>query len=300
MRLRAAAVGVALGIGAMAGCGSAAGSEPVAVGSGVAEVVDGPDVAADDAGTPEPLFTLPIDAALPLREPLQAWRFDRALDLALVACVRGAGAVLALPERPVPSSPWVHERRYGAMRIDDARRWGYRPAPVAGVEALLAAQASIGADARAALDGVGDEPGCLDEVGVEVALRDDPRWSAFRALESMLNSTLAAAADETQVRAAVEDWSTCLQEATGLRFSHPAEPLATVVDGAEDEADDDERRIATADAACKQSVGLIDRWSEAEARLQEQMLVDRQDLVAEALALQHDLGALIDDIEARR
>lgn len=296
MRLRSTAAGVALGIGAIAGCGSAVVSEPVAVGSRVAEVVDG----ADGAGTREPLFTLPIDAALPLREPLQAWRFDRALDVALVACVRGAGAVLALPERPEPSSPWVHERRYGAMRIDDARRWGYRPAPASGVEALLSAQASIDADARAALDGVGDEPGCIDEVGVEVALRDDPRWSAFRALESMLNSTLAAAADETQVRAAIEDWSMCLAEATGLRFSHPAEPLATVVDGAEDEADDDERRIATADAACKQSVGLIDRWSEAEARLQEQMLVDQQDLVAEALALQRDVGALIDAIEARR
>jgi hypothetical protein len=124
-----------------------------------------------EASPAEPLFALPPDAALPLRDPMTAWRFDRALDAALAECVRSAGAVLDVPDRPQPSSRWVHERRYGAMRPDDAAGWGYRPAPTEGVDALLAAQAAIGPEARAALDGVGEDLGCLDRVGVEVALR---------------------------------------------------------------------------------------------------------------------------------
>jgi hypothetical protein len=253
--------------------------------------------AADEASPEEPLFALPLDAAMPLRDPMTAWRFDRALDTALADCVRDAGAELDVPDRPQPSSPWVHERRYGAMRTDHAARWGYRPAPTGGAEALLTAQASIGPPARAALDGDGGSPGCLELVGVEVAHRDDPRWSSFLTVESMLNSTLEAATEHTSVRTAIDRWSTCLHDATGQRFAHPAEPLSAFVDGGE--AGAEERRVASADAACKESVGLVEIWAAEESRLQEAMLAGQGDLVVEALALQQDILAAVDEIESR-
>ncbi|MFN3218945.1 MAG: hypothetical protein ACE367_20835 [Acidimicrobiales bacterium] len=284
---------------ALVGCGAAAGSGlDDATGAESGDVVDSGDVTgAAEADPSEPLFTLPLDGALPLRDPMTAWRFDRALDAALARCVGDAGAALEVPDRPQPSSPWVHERRYGAMRPDDAARWGYRPAPVDGVDALLAAQAAIGPDARAALDGVGDEPGCLDIVGGEVALRDDPRWSSFLAVESMLNSTLDAAAEQAPVQEAIDRWSDCLHDATGRRFAHPAAPLSVFVDG--DEADAEERLVASADAVCKHSVGLIESWAAEESRLQEALLADQDDLVAEAMALQSDILAAVDAIESR-
>jgi hypothetical protein len=301
----AAAVAVVVMAGAVAGCGTAPGSGSLLAGAPDAGLVGAIDptggAVADEFGASEPLFALPLDAALPLRDPVTAWRFDRALDAALAECVRGAGAVLQVPDRPQPSSPWVHERRYGAMRTDHAARWGYRPAPAHGVDALLSAQASIGPDARAALDGVGEEPGCLDRVGAEVALRDDPRWSSFLAVESMLNSTLEAATEQPEVRASIDRWSECLHEATGRWFAHPAEPLSVFVDGAE--ADDDERRTASADAGCKHSVGLIESWAAEESRLQEAMVQEatlsgRQDLLADALALQRDILDAVEAIES--
>lgn len=290
------ALAVLVGCGAAGDPGSGIGSVPGAESGDVAE--PGDVSGAQAASASEPLFALPLDAVLPLRDPMTAWRFDRALDTALARCVRDAGAVLAVPDRPEPASPWVHERRYGAMRPDEAAKWGYRPPPVDGVDALLAAQAAIGPRARAALDGVGGEPGCLDLVGGAIARRDDPRWSSFLAVESMLNSTLEAAAEQPPVQAAIDRWSDCLHDATGRRFAHPAEPLSVFVDG--DEAGAEERRVASADAACKHSVGLIDRWAAEESGLQEALLSDREDLVAEAMALQLDILAAVDAQEAPR
>jgi hypothetical protein len=127
--------------------------------------------------------------------------------------------------------------------------------------------------------------------------RDDPRWSSFLTVESTLNSTLEAATEQAPVRAAIDRWSACLHEATGRRFTHPAEPLSVFVDGID--ADAEERRIPSADAACKHSVGLIESWAAEESRLQEAMLSDQQDLATEALALQRDMLAAVEAIESR-
>lgn len=252
---------------------------------------------AQDTGDVAALFELPLDRALAIREPLNAWRFDRALDLALVECASESGVALDVPERPAPSMPWIHERRYGVVRVESAARWGYRPPPDgdAATAELVAAQRSLGADAVAVLHGDDETRGCLDRVGARVALADDPRWSDFSAVEAMLNSTLESALVEPDVAPLLAAWSDCVEARTGRRYAHPAEPIAEFaglpVAGA---VGDDEIAVAVAvaDAACKGSSGLLDGWATAEVRLQERLAAEQPVLVASATALSDELIAI--------
>ncbi len=237
---------------------------------------------------------LPLELYLEIREPQMAHFFDLALDQALMDCVTEAGQEFDIPTRTPPENVSLTNRRYGLMNIEEATTYGYRPPPQSdNSKALVAFQQTLSSEVESILNGPeGSGGGCLDQVGVTLALRDDPRWQDLATVEEMFNSTLYSSVEEPVLVEALQQWGDCVEKEVGLSFIHPSEAMAHFV--SRETASEEEKIAAIADVNCKYQVGLIETWQAVETELQQVLIDENHELLERAHAFNSALIDLMD------
>ncbi len=250
--------------------------------------------APSQAGATEVRF--PLDALLAL-----SWDDRRTLILAeetLVAeCMRSQGWPYEIPPVPVSGPGEVPDRRYGATsrdleqpvtpggREDGGAVTTELPAPTGGglpegldSEQVDAWQQALTGDGFIwVADGAAGIPagGCVAQAQERLYGDRVARSETFYRIQGWIREAFRSSRSDPEVVAALRRWKACMEEAGWMGYEDPLE-LATAfaANGIYDP------RIR-ADIECKEETGLVEAWSRAESRYQEQVLAEHE---AEILA----------------
>lgn len=119
---------------------------------------------------------------------------------------------------------------------------------------------------------VAGTPECRDEVWKQLknpmqAGYDVEVWKRLR------EASDAAAERDPRVRAVIDQWSSCMQDA-GFTYASPATPAEAVERAATGGPTAAEITTAVTDVACKQKTGLIDVWLDVLEREQRKVIAD--------------------------
>ncbi len=226
------------------------------------------------------LVQLPLDRYLLLASPAGSDLVDVALDRAIERCMADAGfPEFAFPERPIRDDVGVHARRYGPIDPTQVAANGFGvELETAHQQALEEFQATpLDPDVELAMYGEFDPSmtaeehleagGCVFVAGATLTGTESGEFFGYA--QALANTTLNLAADEPEVRDALQRWSDCMIESGAVDVAHssPLSLIATYPRTTPD-PDPEEIRAAVADVRCKQQTRLVFEWAAAEARLQ--------------------------------
>ncbi|MFJ3642431.1 hypothetical protein ACIPRD_22065 [Streptomyces sp. NPDC090108] len=256
-----------------------------------------------DQGTPRPAapsasVTVPRATGVHLPEvklPLDSYQVSASdfgtISSALISltrtCMKGAGYDYAAGHSPAPGSVQTgNSRRYGLLDPRDARTHGYHPPFVPDAAALSGRGESHAY--RIALTGTGKptgkkgqfDDGCagkanaLLDQGIDTDAVNLPQW--------LKRDTFQRSMSRPAVRAVFADWSACMR-AKGYSYASPLAPFDDRrLVGAQ--VTDAERAVAVTDIQCKDSTHLVQKWTAAEAALQDAAIHAHRADLAEARA----------------
>ncbi|MEV1005062.1 hypothetical protein [Nonomuraea sp. NPDC050202] len=219
--------------------------------------------------------TAPAEPVLPL-DSYQLSRRDvhtieAAEDILILACMRKQGlAWRMLPEPGAEEADSRHTRRYGIMDAGAAARHGYHLPPLspnqARREAVWQAREKLPSRERLAAYGAkGVSGGCRGQARPRATGGVPPNW--MNVLNKHSSQAFAAAQRAPEVVAVIQKWSACMAEA-GHRYRDPFAASGDPTWWRSERPSARERSVAQTDVRCKEKVGLVSVWVQADRRAQ--------------------------------
>jgi len=215
---------------------------------------------------------LPFDAYEPSAPHLELVR--QAIEILTSRCARARGYDRpVLPPINVIDAP--DRRRYGVIEIEVARATGYRLPRTSAEKALRqAADARKGDRDPAARAAIGE---CLDQSNARVYAKDDQPGLLAQLEKESFEGTRR---NDPKVKAVFADWRTCMTQKGQHGYADPLEA------GGDDRwqgprIDKAEMDTAVADVECKQKVGLVATWHEAEKAFQTKAVAQHRSYFAQ-------------------
>ncbi|MFJ4324336.1 hypothetical protein ACIP3A_14700 [Streptomyces tricolor] len=240
---------------------------------------------------------LPISRYMPSADELALSR--RLRTLLVRDCLRRYDAELSdafgkvMQTRQVSIDPLNMARRYGLGRIDDARRYGYRPPPARGSEegtqrdpaALFRAyspeQRILLAGAPGRKRGAGGSSGsisyrgqsiprggCYGEADRRLANSGSMASAAGGVVSTIESRALNQAREDPRVIEATVRWSSCMKK-QGYQYRDPYEAAGDTARWRPEtrpRASSDEISTALADMRCKEKTNLLGVWFAVESQ----------------------------------
>ncbi|MGW4506822.1 hypothetical protein ACWENO_19510 [Streptomyces sp. NPDC004436] len=244
----------------------------VACASGSKETLE--PVVEGDSGGVRTGVTLPIEEfALKSDDLLKIAKAEAVL---LKRCMSRAGEDFN-PPLPKPDSGISGEldRRYGVISETVAREYGYHLPEMSKISHGATSAEPISPRQKQLLYGTpSDESvgpgGCFGEVQRE--LREKHRDAAGAEIAQTISTESYKKSMESPiVRELFKSWSSCMK-GRGFNFGSPIDSISnrsymgpTV--------SDEEKKVALADVACKERIGLVGAWNREESRIQEGEIV---------------------------
>lgn len=282
---------------ALAGCSTSSG--------------DASDTAAKTAGDPAANDTsgisLPIDAYM-FSIP-QAEELNRAQAMLADTCMKKYGFDYEVPTgtKAPPGDPYANGRRYGVVKPELARKYGYHMPPNPDAPARNAAggglksgpRANHNSDERLAMVGPPrDDPdqdfqnpelrkigvipdgGCIGQAGRRLA--QGKEYGRSRTAAEIRAKSYAESQNAPAVLKVFKEWSACMA-GKGYTFNSPVDPpRSPVIKG--DTAGAEEIQMAVADVACKESADVVKVWRDTEAAMQNEDIAAKQEQLNDARA----------------
>lgn len=214
---------------------------------------------------------LPFDAYEPSASHLELVR--QAVEILTSRCAHAKGYDRP-PLAPVNVIDAPDRRRYGVIEIEVARAAGYRLPRTSAEKALRqAADARKGDLSRAAKAAIG---ACLDQSNARVYAKDDQPGLLVRLEKESFEGTRR---NDPKVKAVFADWRTCMTQKGQRGYADPMEAIG------DDRwqgphIDKAEMDTAVADVECKQKVGVVATWHQAEKAFQTKAIAQHRSYFA--------------------
>jgi hypothetical protein len=215
---------------------------------------------------------------------------DRATNIAMSSCMRRYGYSLKTDEPTIT----LGDRRYGVIDLYAARNYGYhlvtpRGSPETRNQRFTKDETSamtgglffdsVTGEFRAMpgysrpvteLNGRRvPKGGCSADAQRELLGRRSLRTHAA-VVSDIDTASFARSQKVPAVVEALKEWSTCMR-GKGYSYATPLESISAV-DLGKPVGDKGQKRLAIADVACKNEVGLVKIWSAAEVKIQDKMI----------------------------
>ncbi|QUH01925.1 hypothetical protein HUO13_14910 [Saccharopolyspora erythraea] len=210
-----------------------------------------------------------------------------AQDVLARECMRDRGLEYPVIDRPTDAEEVKNRRRYGVIEPLVADRLGYHvnehmPDPYGIAKKEEVRQAGL---AEKEAEALGDpEVGC-SALAYKTLVREADSDVSTDLFNGLGEKIMAESQTEPEVARALREWSECMSSA-GFDYSNPYEAAGDDrwwKEGGE-LASKEEVVAARADVRCKQRVGLVGIWFEAEKKLQQNAIREHPEYFAELAA----------------